>query len=202
MFWSPEIGVRLVVSRAMTPHRGREDRMQQTATRPALFALPDVTGLGGAVAGLLAGIVMILVSPLLSWLNGISMWVPARLIAVAAPGYGPEVLEQTGFAVGPIATALVLHLLTSVVLGFIFGVVVHRVLGLTTDFALPVYIGAAYGLIVFFIAYFVILPFANPVMRDSYIGALVAQNVIYGLFLGVFYIMLRPRPYPETLREE
>jgi len=88
------------------------------------------------------------------------------------------------------------------VLGFIFGVVVHRVLRLTTDFALPVYIGAAYGVIVFFVAYFVILPFANPVMRDVYIGALVAQNVIYGLFLGIFYIMLRPRPYPATLREK
>lgn len=155
--------------------------------------LPDVIGLGGGVAGFLAGLVMVLLSPILSWFSGISVWAPPRLIA--ATWYGSSVLSETGFALGPVVVALVIHFLTSIVLGIIFGIVMNRVLHMTTDFGLPIYAGLAYGLIVFFVAYVIILPILNPVVRQNYVSSLVVQNVTFGLFLGIFYIMLRPKPY-------
>jgi hypothetical protein len=172
--------------------------MHRTAREQTLmgrYTLPDINGLGGAVAGLLAGLVMVLVSPILSLLNGISIWEPARLIAMTAPWYGPQVLDRTGFEVGPVLTGLLLHLVTSVALGFLFGIVTHRLLHLTTEFGLPVYIGLSYGLVVFVVAYFIILPFINPALTEQYVPSLLAQNVIFGMVLGIIYTLIRPQPY-------
>lgn len=172
--------------------------MQSAASKPTVAGsrIPDIIGLGGAVAGFLAGVVMVLLSPILSWLNGISLWEPPRLIAATV--YGGTVLNDTGFAVGPVLTGLVVHLITSIVLGIIFGIVLNRVLHLTTDFGLPIYVGICYGLIVFFVAYFLILPILNPTLRESYIPALIAQNVTFGICLGIFYTLVRPKPYTNT----
>lgn len=174
--------------------------MQSVANKPTLmgrWTLPDVVGLGGAVAGFLAGAVMVLLSPILSWLNGISLWEPPRLIAATV--LGPAALTGTGFAIQPVLIGLIVHMITSVVLGIIFGIVLNRVLHLTTDFGLPIYVGLSYGLIVFFVAYFILLPFLNPMLRENYIPSLVAQNVVFGMCLGIFYTLLRPVPYTNTL---
>lgn len=170
--------------------------MYSTATKPTLvgrWALPDVVGLGGAVAGFLAGVVMVLLSPILSWINGVTIWEPPRLIAATV--LGPAAMADTGFAAGPVLIGLILHLITSVVLGVIFGLIMHRVLHLTTDFGLPVYAGLVYGLVIFFIAYFLILPTINPMLSDSAMGPLIAQNVVFGMCLGVLYLLVRPVPY-------
>lgn len=176
--------------------------MQQSATRPTRVgqrSLPDVIGLGGATAGFLAGAVMVLLSPILSLLAGISIWLPPRLIA--ATFLGSSAIEETGFAIGPVLMGLVIHMITSVVLGIIFGIVTHRVLHLTTDFGLPIYAGLAYGLIVFFVAQFIILPLVNPSLAEFTVTPFMAQNVIYGLCLGLFFILVRPQPYTNTTED-
>lgn len=173
--------------------------MQSIADKPTTigwFHLPDVMGLGGAVAGFLAGAVMVLLSPILSWINGISLWEPPRLIAATV--LGQSAISDTGFAVQPVLIGLIIHMLVSVVLGFIFGIVLNRVLHLTTDFGLPIYVGLSYGLIVFFVAYFILLPILNPALRENYIPSLVAQNVAFGMCLGIFYTLVRPKPYMNT----
>lgn len=177
--------------------------MQNTANRSTLVrsrSLPDVIGLGGAIAGLLAGAVMVLLSPLLSYLNGISVWEPPRLIASTV--LGSTVLNDTGFAAGPVLVGLLVHMLTSVALGVVFGVIVNRVLHLTTDFGLPIYMGLVYGLIIFFIAYFIILPIVNPALTEDYVAALIAQNVVFGMCLGIFYTLVRPKHFTNTVERQ
>lgn len=177
--------------------------MQSVANKPTAvggWSLPDVFGLGGALAGFLAGVVMVLLSPLLSWMNGISLWEPPRMIAATV--LGSSAVSSTGFALQPVLIGLLVHMVTSIALGFIFGIVLNRVLHLTTDFGLPIYVGLSYGVIVFFVAYFILLPFLNPTLRASYIPALVAQNIIFGMCLGVFYTLLRPQPYTNTIEPQ
>jgi uncharacterized membrane protein YagU involved in acid resistance len=177
--------------------------MQNTANGRTLVgrrSLPDVAGLGGAVAGFLAGAIMVVLSPILSVLNGITIWEPPRLIAATV--LGSSALDSTGFAVGPVLVGLVLHMITSVVLGFIFGLVLNRVLHLTTDFGLPIYAGLVYGMLIFFVAYFVILPLVNPEFANYSMGPLIAQNVVFGIFLGIFYMMVRPKPYTNTVEQD
>jgi uncharacterized membrane protein YagU involved in acid resistance len=155
--------------------------------------LPNVMGLGGAVAGLLAGIVMIVLSPLLSVLTGIGIWEPPKLIAATV--LGPAVANTPGFAFGPVVIGGALHLVTSMVLGLIFGIVFNRVLHLTTDFGTPLLLGLVYGLLIFVLAYAVVLPVVNPLLRNSWLAPLIAQNMVFGICLGGFYTLLRPRPY-------
>jgi len=176
----------------------RSSVRQQSSTR--FRALPDVPGLGGAVAGLLAGVVMVLVSPLLSLLTGIGIWEPPKLIAAAAPWYREAALETPGFALEPVLTGTVIHFATSVVLGIIFGLIFHRLLHLTTSFGTPVLIGLIYGLVIFIVAYAVVLPAMNPMLRDSLLAPFVAQNMVFGACVGLFFMWLRPQPYTERRR--
>ncbi len=163
--------------------------MQRVRTR----RLPNIMGLGGAVAGFLAGIVMIVLSPLLSLLTGISIWLPPKLIAATV--LGPAVANTPGFAFGPVVIGGALHLVTSVVLGLIFGIVFNRVFHVTTDFGTPLLLGLVYGLLIFVLAYAVVLPVLNPMLASSWLAPLIAQNMVFGICLGGFYTLLRPRPY-------
>ncbi len=163
--------------------------MERVRTRQ----LPDIVGLGGAVAGFLAGVVMIILSPLLSLLTGIGIWEPPKLIAATV--LGPAVANTPDFALGPVVIGAMLHLVTSVVLGLIFGIVFNRVLHLTTDFGTPLLLGLVYGLLIFFLAYAVVLPVVNPTLGNSWLAPLIAQNMVFGICVGGFYTLLRPRPY-------
>ncbi len=154
--------------------------------------LPDIVGLGGAVAGFLAGAVMVLLSPILSLLTGISIWEPPKIIAATV--YGPSVMDTPGFVIGPVITGTIIHFVISIALGAIFGIVSHRLFHLTTDFGLPALVGLCYGLIIFFIAYFII-PLINPTVAEYGMAPVIAQNMAFGICLGIFYSLVRPQPY-------
>ncbi len=65
----------------------------------------------------------------------------------------------------------------------------------TTDFGMPMLFGLCYGLVIFVIAYFLILPVLNVTLLDSSQPPVLAQNMIYGICLGLFYTSLRLEPY-------
>jgi hypothetical protein len=157
--------------------------------------LPDVLGLGGAVAGLFAALVMVLLSPLLSLLSGLSIWMPPKLIAATV--YGPGVLATPEFAVGPVLVGVLLHVVTAVMLGVVFGVVYHRLWHLTTAFGTALLVGLCYGIVIFMGAYFLVLPHVNPLLTEAVVAPFLAQNLVFGLCLGSFYGWLRPQPYQE-----
>jgi hypothetical protein len=161
----------------------------------ALRRLPDIIGLGGAVAGFLAGLAMIVVSPLLSLLTGIGVWEPPKHIAATV--YGPAVLDTPGFVLGPVVTGTLLHMLIATVLGSLFGILINRVLHLTTDFGFPIYVGLVYGLLCFLVSFFIILPVVNPTLQNSYMGPVMVQHLVFGIGLGLFYTVVRPLPYTE-----
>ena len=106
-----------------------------------------------------------------------------------------RVAETQGFELAPVMVGGGLHLVTSVVLGLIFGIVFNRVFHVTTDFGTPLLLGLCYGLLIFVLAYAVILPMITPMLGSSWVAPLVAQNMVFGICLGGFYTMLRPRPY-------
>jgi uncharacterized membrane protein YagU involved in acid resistance len=173
--------------------------MRQSFTRQRQAVsqrIPDIAGLGGAISGFLAGIVMIVLSPLLSLLTGIGIWEPPKLIAATI--LGPSVVQQPGFVAGPVIVGTVVHLLISVVLGFLFGLIFHRLLHLTTDFGTPLLVGLCYGLVIFFVAYIFVLPVINPLLHDSWLAPFIAQNMVFGICLGGFYTLLRPQHYDIT----
>lgn len=172
-------------------------RSIHSSARPARRrALPDVPALGGAIAGLLAGAVMVLLSPLLSLITNVDIWVPPKLIGATAPWIDGATATQPGFELMPVLTGTVIHFIVSLVLGAIFGLF-FRSLRLPSDFGLPVLIGLCYGLIIFGVAFFMVLPVINPTLSGSDMGPVIAQNIVFGICLGIFYAAVRPRPYDE-----
>jgi uncharacterized membrane protein YagU involved in acid resistance len=109
--------------------------------------------------------------------------------------YGPAALSQPGFDLAPVLVGTLLHLIISALLGAIFGIVTRRWLHLTSDFGTPVLAGLIYGLLVWMIAYFAILPFLNSTLQNIYAPAFIIQHVVYGIVTGLVYIWLRPEPY-------
>ena len=169
--------------------------MQGSASKQAFTRrrqIPDVVGLGGAVAGFLAGAVMVLLSPILSLLTGVSVWEPPKIIAATL--LGPAVVNTPGFDPVAVITGTAIHFIISIALGAIFGIITHRLLHMTTDFGLPALIGLCYGLIIFFVAYFII-PLINPTVNEYGMAPVIAQNMAFGIFVGIFYSLVRPHPY-------
>ena len=173
------------------------ERVIETQMGARRNVLPDSAGVAGATAGLLAGLLMIVLSPALSWLTGIGIWEPAKLIAATI--YGPSVTQTVGFVLGPVVAGTAIHIGTSVALGFAFGLVFHGVLNLTTDFGTPLLVGLVYGLLIFVVAYTIALPAVNPTLLGSVLAPFIAQNMVFGVSVGAFFSLLRPNPYVNTL---
>lgn len=152
--------------------------------------LPDVLGLGGAIAGLGAGIAMALVGLLIALATGTDIWLTPKLIAATL--LGPAAAAQPGFAAVPVLLGTLMHLGVAVVLGAVFGVFTRRVFGLPSGFGIPMVSGMIYGLGIWLIAYFIVLPLANPTLLSIYAPGFIIQNLVYGTVLGLLYGMLRP----------
>ena len=164
-------------------------RKPQSAVSP----IPDVIGLGGAIAGLAGGVAMAVVAALLSASMGQDIWHESKRIAAIV--YGPAALAQPGFDLGPVLVGTLIHLIVAALLGAIFGIVTRRWLHLTSDFGTPVMAGLVYGLLIWAAAYFVVLPLLNPALLEVYPPAFIIQHLAYGVVLGLVYMWLRPQPY-------
>jgi hypothetical protein len=161
--------------------------------RSVVSPLPDIVGLGGALAGLGGGLAMAIAGAVISVSLGGDIWLEAKQIAAVL--YGPAVVAQPGFVAGPVIVGTLLHLLVSTVLGAIFGIMTRRVLHLTSDFGTPLMAGLIYGMLIWVLGYFVVLPLVNPLLLETYAPAFVIQHLIYGAVTGLLYTWLRPQPY-------
>jgi hypothetical protein len=161
--------------------------------RSAVSPLPDIMGLGGALAGLAGGLAMAIVAALISASMGQDIWHESKRIAAIV--YGPAALATAGFDLGPVLVGTLIHLAVSALLGAAFGIITRRWLGLTSDFGTPVLAGLIYGLMIWLLAYFVVLPLVNPALLEIYAPAFIIQHVAYGIVTGLVYMWLRPQPY-------
>jgi uncharacterized YccA/Bax inhibitor family protein len=166
------------------------------STRAAVSPLPDIIGLGGALAGLIGGLAMALVAALISFVERQDIWREAK--AIASVLLGAQAAAQPGFAVRPVLIGTLIHLITAMLLGALFGIVIRRWLQLPSDFGIPVVAGLAYGLLIWLVAYFVALPVVDPWLLDSYAPAFIVQHIVYGTVTGLGYAWLRPSPYDAS----
>jgi hypothetical protein len=165
-------------------------------TRAAVSPLPDIIGLGGALAGLAGGLAMALVAALISLVQRQDIWHEAKAIAIVV--LGPQAAAQAGFVALPVLIGTLIHLIMAMLLGALFGIVTRRWLHLPSDFGIPLVAGLAYGLLIWLIAYFVVLPLVDPWLLESYAPAFVVQHIVYGSVTGLCYAWLRPSPYDAS----
>jgi len=163
------------------------------AVRPVVTRLPDIAGLGGAIAGVGGGIAMAVVAAIISQGMGGDIWLESKQIAAVV--YGPLAIAEPGFVFGPVVVGTLLHLIVSAVLGALFGIMSRRVLQLTSEFGMPLLTGLVYGMVIWMLAYFVVLPAIDSTLMQTYAPVYLVQHIVYGLVTGLIYGWLRPQPY-------
>jgi uncharacterized protein DUF6789 len=77
----------------------------------------------------------------------------------------------------------------------LFEVMMRRVARLPSDYGVPEVAGLVYGLLIWLVAFFLIIPAVSPLLLQIYEPALIIQHLVYGAVAGLLYAVLRPQPY-------
>lgn len=146
----------------------------------------------GAMAGLTAGVLMGLAAMLREYATGLGFFFPLQQIAAVLFGF--EALVGGGWV---IFSGLLIHLLVSAILGSIFGAIMGSRALNRNDALLG---GLIYGVVVWFVMSFLVLPWANPAMdarTELHSGWWFFYHIVYGFFLVLTPFYLHSM-HPET----
>ncbi|MGQ0752111.1 MAG: hypothetical protein ACT4PS_16385 [Betaproteobacteria bacterium] len=142
----------------------------------------------GVWAGLIAGVVFMMMEMLLVWLvQGDSPWAPPRMMAAMVLGEG-VLPPSADFSFGILMVAMMVHFVFSIVYGLIGAWIVHRF-----DMFAALMIGAVYGFAIYIVNFHVVVPamFSWFVMARGAISIL--SHIAFGMVLAGSYIALRGR---------
>jgi hypothetical protein len=170
-----------------TPFQGR------MPARRIVAPMPDMIGLAGAIAGLGGGLAMTLIGALLTHALDQDHWLQLKVIASVV--LGPAVIAQSGGGAGPIIIGMLIHLGLAALLGALFELLMRRITRQKPNYGLPEVAGPVYGLLIWLVAFFVVIPLLVPLLLQIYAPALLIQHLVYGAVTGLLYSMLRPQPY-------
>ncbi|MDZ4348826.1 MAG: hypothetical protein U1A22_04750 [Xanthomonadaceae bacterium] len=143
----------------------------------------------GLWAGLIAGLVFLMLEMLLVWMvQGQSPWGPPYMMAAMV--FGSEILPVMGswapFDPMVAMTAMMIHLPMSAAIGLLGAALMQRF-----EVAGVLIIGAALGLALYGVNFYLIAPIAFPwfEMGRNWIGAI--SHLMFGVALGLAYLALR-----------
>jgi hypothetical protein len=161
----------------MTSKSRQTGRLGETVTNRIDSASFDLRGVivGGAIAGILAGIVMAMAAMFYAAANGSRFWLPVR--SIAATWYGANALAG---GAGILIVGLVTHLGTSA-----FGGVVFAALPSSRKSATAALLsGLVWGVVVWAIMSFAVMPWLNPTMYAGTVGREPGWWFVFHLIYG------------------
>ncbi len=147
----------------------------------------------GAFAGILAGTAMAMISMMMSMTTGQGFWMPMKKISVTL--LGPSVLQDPSFQMMPVIVGVIIHFITSMAFGMLFALWGGR-----WSYGPAIGWGAAYGLAIWIVMHFLVLPVVNPVMAQMPVPQFAILHVIFGGTLGS-YLAFLPRITEIEARE-
>ncbi|ALA60529.1 hypothetical protein [Nitrospira moscoviensis] len=133
----------------------------------------------GVMAGLIAGLAMAMVSMMMAMLTGEGFWAPVKKISVTL--LGRSAVQNVGFEFMPVMVGMMIHFVTAIAFGIIFAL-----LGGRQSYGSAVASGIGYGLAVWLVMQFIVLPFVNPVMADMPPLQFAILHMIFGGTLGSY----------------
>jgi hypothetical protein len=138
----------------------------------------DEAVFAGTIAGMLAGLMALIFSMIIAVLIGSEMWVPIKMIALTV---FDETSIRGGLDMLPILAGLGLYLLTAIALGVTFAIWGGR-----QDYGPAVGWGVMYGMAVWLVMQFIVLPVVNPTLARVSYALLGILHGIYGATLGIY----------------
>jgi hypothetical protein len=151
---------------------------------------------GGALAGIVAGLVMAVVMMIYFSVMGAGFWYPVENIA--AVFFGIDALLG---GAGVVIVGLLTHLLVSALLGMLFASLLQP----RTSTGAAFFGGLAYGIGVWVVMTYIILPIFNPTMSARMAvtaGFWFFSHLIYGGFLAFTPGLVREFALRGTQREQ
>ncbi len=142
---------------------------------------------GGAVAGLIGGVVITFFMFVLALLQNLDVWTVFK--AASAPLYGDAAFEP-GLDAGPVLAGTLLHLLVAVGWGILFGVLAY---GLSNP--MTIVAGALYGVVVWLGMMYVVLPLIGlgDMARSSNVASAIISHVVFGIAVGAGFLPYQHR---------
>jgi uncharacterized membrane protein YagU involved in acid resistance len=142
----------------------------------------------GVWAGLIAGVVFMMMEMLLVWLvQGQSPWGPPRMIAAMI--MGEEVLPPPAtFSFGIMMVAMMIHFMFSIIYGLIGAWIVHRF-----DMLAALGIGAVLGFAIYVVNFHIVVPAMFSWFVGARGGISILSHVVFGMALTGSYVALRHR---------
>ncbi len=134
------------------------------------------------VAGLIASIVMGMWEMVVEQLIGNGFWAPVVYIAATVVRSLQQVAAPVPFDLVGVVLGLMGHMMNSVILGVIFALIVSR---FATSVLPTVLSGMVYGVIIFAIMWFGVLPAINPVMLHLNAPVFLIGHLMWGVALGL-----------------
>lgn len=136
----------------------------------------------GAVAGLVAGVVFMMLEMVMVplFLDG-SPWGPPRMIGAIA--LGKAVLPPPAtFSVGVVAVAMIVHFVLSAIYGVVLGLIIGRM-----QKTAAILVGGGYGLALYLINFYVFTA-VFPWFANARNWVSVFAHIVFGLVLAWFYL--------------
>jgi hypothetical protein len=144
----------------------------------------------GVVAGVVAGLAMILFEMIWMAIAGVGFWIPPRLIGVVAYGI-PGFLHGAG----PVIVGLLIHFGISILWGVLFAWI-----GPVESLLAALVGGAAYGLFILAFMTFLILPSTDMLMLRAVVTLLpmwIIAHLLFGATLVLVPLFRRAFARPE-----
>lgn len=145
------------------------------------------------VAGLIASIVMGMIEMIYEAVGGDGFWSPVVYIGATVLRGLQTLQPPVGFLFWGVVLGLMGHMMNSVILTWIFAGLLARRAGSRSAL---VSLGVVYGLIVFAVMWYAVLPVVDPVMLSLNVSVFVLAHIVWGGALG----LLLPAPAASVAR--
>lgn len=133
------------------------------------------------VASLVSSIAMAMMEMAYEGLFGVGFWSAPVFIAAAVLRNLQTVAIPVVFSLVPVILGMMGHMINSVALAYVFVAFLGRFLSTKTAGAV---VGSLYALAIFFMMWFVVLPFINPVMLNLNPVVFAFSHMVWGAVLG------------------
>lgn len=140
------------------------------------------------LAGIISGAVMAMMEMMYEGMWGIGFWAPPVTIAATVlRDLQTIAVPISTFLFIPVMLGIMMHMVNSVIFDNVFNRIVSLHMASTTK---RILFGAIFGMLIFMVMWFFVLPIVNPVMLKLNGVVFVMAHAIWGAILG---LMARPK---------
>jgi uncharacterized membrane protein YagU involved in acid resistance len=148
----------------------------------------------GAIAGLIAGVVMAMWAMIVAAVMGVGLLAPPQMIA--EPFFGPY--RMGTFSAAAFVVGLMVHMMFSAVFGVIFALIWQRI---ARGGVVAVLGGMVYGVIVWAVMGYVVSPIVGAhITQEMPTWAWIVAHLMFGVVLGVWPVLRSADLRPSTAR--